>query len=51
MLAAALGRDASWREVAATDPDLDPLRGRPEFHALIAALDDRPTGRDPPRGL
>ena len=38
LLAAAIGRDPQWLGVVPADPDLAPIRGRPEFRALIRAL-------------
>ena len=38
LLAAAIGREPSWLKVVPVDPDLEPIRGRPDFQALIAAL-------------
>jgi tetratricopeptide (TPR) repeat protein len=42
MLAAALGQEEKWLEVARTDPDLDALRGQSEFRDLIQAFSGRP---------
>ncbi|MDB5350335.1 MAG: tetratricopeptide repeat protein [Planctomycetota bacterium] len=38
LLSLAVRQDASWLRQVPTDPDLDPLRDRPEFRRLIEAL-------------
>jgi len=38
LLAASIGRDPGWLNVVPKDPDLDPIRDRPEFRRLIEAL-------------
>lgn len=38
LLAMALERDSQYRELIATEPDFDPLRGDPEFQALTAII-------------
>ena len=38
LLAAAIGREPTWLDVIPVDPDLEPIRGRPEFRALVDAL-------------
>ena len=38
LLAAAIGRDPHWLTVVPIDPDLGPIRAKPEFRGLIRAL-------------
>ena len=38
LLAAAIGRDPTWLKAVPSDPDLEPIRARPEFRKLVDAL-------------
>jgi tetratricopeptide (TPR) repeat protein len=39
LLAEAVRKDGAWLAVARRDPDLDPIRGQPDFQGLLQALE------------